>query len=344
MERLERIYRYEQSCEFLPHRLKSLALSLPDKKKERVEELRLRVMHPLTVLTLEGELNAAPDGRASLVTAEDLEQMLGAVTEYSRYACIETLRQGFLPLRGGFRLGVCGSSVVRDGEVSNLKDISSLALRIVCEHIGLGSDIAPQLFSADGRFLSTLILSPPGGGKTTLCNLIPRFYDTTAGTIRIDGKDIRTVTLKSLRMRRIISGRPKIVVRDGQIEQATMQDLRLSVDDLMTALRQQQVFDISQVQFAVMETTGTISVYLKAECQPLTPADITLKKTAQNPPVAVIQDGCVMNKSLAMLGKNQAWLEQKLAEHRLTEKQVFLMLSDAEGTCTIIPKKRGDAA
>ena len=152
------------------------------------------------------------------------------------------------------------------------------------------------------------------------------------------------VTLKSLRMRRIISGRPKIVVRDGQIEQATMRDLRLSVDDLMTALRQQQVFDISQVQFAVMETTGTISVYLKAECQPLTPADITLKKTAQNPPVAVIQDGCVMNKSLAMLGKNQAWLEQKLAEHRLTEKQVFLMLSDDEGTCSIIPKKRGDAA
>ena len=168
VERLERIYRYEQSCEFLPHRLKSLALSLPDKQKERVEELRLRVMHPLTVLTLEGELNAAPDGRASLVTAEDLEQMLGAVTEYSRYACIETLRQGFLPLRGGFRLGVCGSAVVRDGEVSNLKDISSLALRIVCEHIGLGSDIAPQLFSADGRILSTLILSPPGGGKTTL--------------------------------------------------------------------------------------------------------------------------------------------------------------------------------
>ena len=133
-----------------------------------VEELRLRVMHPLTVLTGEGELNAAPDGIASLVKAEDLEQMLGAVTEYSRYACIETLRQGFLPLRGGFRLGVCGSAVVREGEVNNLKDISSLALRIVCEHIGLGSDIAPRLFDENGRFMSTLLLSPPGGGKTTL--------------------------------------------------------------------------------------------------------------------------------------------------------------------------------
>ena len=87
---------------------------------------------------------------------------------------------------------------------------------------------------------------------------------------------ISWVTLKSLRMRRIISGRPKIIVRNGQIEQATMRDLRLSVDDLMTALRQQQVFDISQVQFAVMETTGTVSVYLKAACQPLTPEDVAL--------------------------------------------------------------------
>ena len=74
------------------------------------------------------------------------------------------------------------------------------------------------------------------------------------------------------------------------------------------------------------------------------PILITLKKAAQDPPVAVIQDGCVMNKSLAMLGKNQAWLEQKLAEHRLRESEVFLMLSDADGKCTVIPKKQGDAA
>ena len=168
MERLDRIYRYEQACEFLPHRWKCLALALPDKQKERTEEFRLRVMRPMTVLTSEGELNAAPADRSSLVTAEDLEQMLGAVTEYSRYACIETLRRGFLPLRGGFRLGVCGSAVVRDGEVSNLKDISSLSLRIVCEEVGIGSGIAPQLFAESGQFLSTLILSPPGGGKTTL--------------------------------------------------------------------------------------------------------------------------------------------------------------------------------
>ena len=94
---------------------------------------------------------------------------------------------------------------------------------------------------------------------------------------------ISWVTLKSLRMRRIISGRPKIIVRNGQIEQATMRDLRLSVDDLMTALRQQQVFDISQVQFAVMETTGTVSVYLKAAC-PVSAADAGGRCTEKSSP------------------------------------------------------------
>lgn len=150
------------------------------------------------------------------------------------------------------------------------------------------------------------------------------------------------ITLKSLRLRRIISGRPKIVIRDGQIEQATMRDLRLSVDDLMMALRSNQIFDVSQVQFAIMETTGAISVYPKPEYQPLTQGDIKLKKATLNPPVAIIQDGVVMNKSLAMIGYNVEWVYQKLAEHRLTVKQVFLMIADSTGACTVIPKKRGD--
>ena len=78
------------------------------------------------------------------------------------------------------------------------------------------------------------------------------------------------ITLKSIRIRRIVSGRPKIIIRDGKLEQATIRDLRLSVDEVMMSLRQNDVFDISQVQYAIMETTGSISVYLKPEFQPLT--------------------------------------------------------------------------
>ena len=167
MER-DHIRRYEQAAELLPPRLRRSALELPDAYKAQAEELRLRVGLPLTVRTSEGERSVAPADRDALVTAEDLERLIAGVTEYSRYASAEALRQGFLSVRGGFRLGVCGTAVMRDGAVSSLKDFSGLALRIVCERIGCGAEIAPRLFDAAGHIQSTLILSPPGAGKTTL--------------------------------------------------------------------------------------------------------------------------------------------------------------------------------
>ena len=163
----DRIRRYEQAAELLPPRLRRLALGAPDACKERAEELRLRVRRPLTVLTDEGEESVATAERDALVTVEDLENIIAGVTEFSHYASAEAMRRGCLSVRGGFRLGVCGTAVLRDGEISNLKDYSSLALRIVHERIGIAAETAPQIFDG-GRFCNTLILSPPGGGKTTL--------------------------------------------------------------------------------------------------------------------------------------------------------------------------------
>lgn len=115
-------------------------------------------------------VGAAAGGERSLeaiVTTEELETLCDIAAEFSRYASIETLRQGFLPVRGGFRVGLCGSAVVKDGEVTNLKQISSAVIRISREQKGIAQAVAPRLFR-DGRFVSTLLLSPPGGGKTTL--------------------------------------------------------------------------------------------------------------------------------------------------------------------------------
>ena len=164
----ERIRRYEQAAELLPPRLRRLAMEVPDERKERAEELRLRVHRPLTVLTREGELSVLGAEHETTVTSDELEQMIAGVTEYSRYASAETLRQGFLTVRGGFRLGVCGTAVLRDGIVWGIKDFSGLALRIVCEQRGIAEGVVPQLFDGAGRLRSSLILSEPGGGKTTL--------------------------------------------------------------------------------------------------------------------------------------------------------------------------------
>ena len=130
--------------------------------KKRAEEFRLRAGHCLSVLLPEGERSLE-----AIVTTEELETLCDIAAEFSRYASIETLRQGFLPVRGGFRVGLCGSAVVKDGEVTNLKQISSAVIRISREQKGIAQAVAPRLFR-DGRFVSTLLLSPPGGGKTTL--------------------------------------------------------------------------------------------------------------------------------------------------------------------------------
>lgn len=154
--------RYAEAAAILPVRLRTLALSLPDEVQARAEEFRLRAGRPMTVLTPEGEM--ALEG---IVEPEELETLCDLATEFSRYAASETLRDGFLPVRGGFRVGICGTAVMKEGASTNLKSLSSAAVRIAREHKGIARDLAPRLFS-DGVFVNTLILSPPGGGKTTL--------------------------------------------------------------------------------------------------------------------------------------------------------------------------------
>ena len=154
--------RYAEAAAILPVRLRTLALSQPDEVQVRAEEFRLRAGRPMTVLTPEGEI--ALEG---IVKPEELETLCDLATEFSRYAASETLRDGFLPVRGGFRVGICGTAVMKEGVSTNLKSLSSAAVRIAREHKGIARDLAPRLFS-DGAFVNTLILSPPGGGKTTL--------------------------------------------------------------------------------------------------------------------------------------------------------------------------------
>ena len=72
------------------------------------------------------------------MTQTDLEQLCDAVTDYSRYAAGETLSRGYLTARGGFRVGVCGTAVLREGVNTNLRDISSVTVRIGREQPGLG--------------------------------------------------------------------------------------------------------------------------------------------------------------------------------------------------------------
>lgn len=159
------IARYEQAISLLPLFWQKTARQIPDWQKAAAEELRLRVGQPMTILLPEGEL--LPGNGLPPVSPTDLEQLCDSVTGYSGYAFSESIRQGYLTAPGGFRIGLCGTAVMRNGENTALRDYTSAVVRIGRERQGLAEQVIERIL-AEGHFVSTLILSPPGMGKTTL--------------------------------------------------------------------------------------------------------------------------------------------------------------------------------
>lgn len=173
------IQRCRQAAALLPQRWQKPVLQLSAQQQAQAEELRLRAGQAMTVLLPAGEL---PLGSGSaVVTQAELEQLCDTVTDYSRYTAAETLRRGYLTARGGFRIGVCGTAVLREGSIGGLRDLSSVTVRISRERPGLADEVLEQLFR-EGHFCSTLLLSPPGLGKTTLLrDLVRGLSDGAAG-------------------------------------------------------------------------------------------------------------------------------------------------------------------
>ena len=167
MDEAYAIERYEMAAGLLPMRWQKVARQLPDWQKAVAEELRLRAGQPMTALLPEGEVRLEKEIPSQLVTQQDLEQLCDFISGYSRYAVTETLRRGYLTAKGGFRVGICGTAVIRDGVNTNIKGLSSATIRIGRELTGISDKLLPKLFEKE-QFCSTLILAPPGLGKTTL--------------------------------------------------------------------------------------------------------------------------------------------------------------------------------
>ena len=149
------------------------------------------------------------------------------------------------------------------------------------------------------------------------------------------------VSLKSVTLRRWISGTPKVIIHGGEIDQNMLHELRFSVDDLMTSLRTNGVFDVSEVQYAVVETNGTVSVQLKSPFQPAQRRDVGAVQAEPDPPVLVIADGNVRKAGLHAIGNGMDWLREQLTRRGFTLRNIFLMTSDRAGKLNIIEKKGG---
>ena len=178
MEQQAAVTRFRQAAELLEGKWQRGLRQLTEEQMASCEEIRLRAGRQMTVLLPEGEV--VPDA-APAVTHQDLERLCDMLTAYSRYASADAMGRGYLQTKGGFRVGLCGTAVLREGSVANLRDISSASLRIGREIKGVAEPILHDLLS-DGTLPGTLLLSGPGGGKTTLLrDMIRCLSDGQAG-------------------------------------------------------------------------------------------------------------------------------------------------------------------
>lgn len=138
--------------------------------------------------------------------------------------------------------------------------------------------------------------------------------------------------------RKIISGSPKIIVSNGKINRSVMRELRFSVDDLMTALRGRDIFDISEVQFAIVETTGSISVMKKQKKDSATREDLNIPAENTDPPQVVVSDGEVMHIALKSLGLNEQFVKNISKKSGVKIADIFIMTADSSGSCFIAQK------
>lgn len=139
---------------------------------------------------------------------------------------------------------------------------------------------------------------------------------------------LSTLMMKSNKLTALISGHPVVVIRDGVIQQKAMGQLRLGVDDLTEALRQQSIFDIRQVECAVVETSGKISIFKQ------------VKNGKKEATVPVINDGQAVAWGLSYCGLTPQWLEETLAAQNCSIDTVLLMTADRNGQVSLIKKEK----
>lgn len=155
---------FEQAAALLPMRLRGSVMKLPEGNRAQIEELRLRTGFPISVVEPAGETEVP---LSPAVEVDDLYTVLELASQSSVHTVLDRMRSGFVTVRGGHRVGLCGAAVVEQGGISGFRRLSSLNLRIAREVRGLAEAVVPALLEG-GVLQSTLILAPPGAGKTTL--------------------------------------------------------------------------------------------------------------------------------------------------------------------------------
>ena len=147
------------------------------------------------------------------------------------------------------------------------------------------------------------------------------------------------LTLKSILVRRLLCGKPVILIENGKILQKNLQKTRVTMDELVGHLREKDVIDLSAVQFAILETNGNLSVFPYPKERPATAAEAGIEAKKQFLPITIIEDGHLLRSNLSPAKKDDAWVEKVLTQHNATIKSTWLLTVDKANHILFIPKE-----
>ena len=136
------------------------------------------------------------------------------------------------------------------------------------------------------------------------------------------------LSFRSQKFFNLMSGRPKTVILNGQIDQNALRLLRLTTADLMEALRGKDIFDPRDVSYAIIETNGTLSAALRPERQPATLADLSLAARQTQATIPFVLDGQILEDNLHACGKDRAWLERTAQANTLLPEEILLLVGN----------------
>ncbi len=144
---------------------------------------------------------------------------------------------------------------------------------------------------------------------------------------------MQLASVKWRKASKLVDGEPSVVIMNGMIMEDTMRKMRYTVSDLLEQLRSKDIFDIKQVEFAVLERSGEISVLKKSQYQPVTPNDLNLNTKYDGLQTVIIYDGKVLEQNLKHLNLDRVWLQSELTRHGVSDvSQVLLASLDTQGT------------